>query len=127
MVNYTAREFTEKLQKYAALTIWQANEINKTLPEGNKIKPLRTEKLQNVYYLVPWSQAKVNFYYEMNLEEGGGTLVPKRQFAPRFEESKDNPEAVCSLQKSVKKQCGQALLACLSYAEILNLKEKLNF
>lgn len=127
VVNYTAREFTEKLQKYAALTIWQANEINKTLPEGNKIKPLRTEKLQNVYYLVPWSQAKVNFYYEMNLEEGGGTLVPKRQFAPRFAESKDNPEAVCSLQKSVKKQCGQALLACLSYAEILNLKEKLNF
>lgn len=125
VVNYTASEFAAKLQEYAALTIEQVTAINKNLPDDKKIEPLKTEKLQNVYYLVPWSQAKVNFYYEMSLEKNGGTLQVKRQFAPRFEKSKFDPKTIYPLDKTVKKECGQALLACLSYAEILGLYSKL--
>ncbi|MCI5744751.1 MAG: hypothetical protein MR270_00470 [Erysipelotrichaceae bacterium] len=81
----------------------------------NKRVPLKDDKLTGDYYFIPFEQIKLDYYYQLYLPKG--TIKVQRRFKPRFKKGK-NPTKLYTSKKAIVKECGEGLLATLSYLEI---------
>ena len=80
-----------------------------------KRSPLKDDKLTGDYYFIPYNQIKLDYYYKLLIPKG--TLKVQRKFKPRFKKGK-NPTKLYYSKKTSIKECGEGLLATLSYLEI---------
>ena len=84
-------------------------------------EPLKKDKLTGDYYLVPYEQIRLDYYYQLSLPKG--TINVKRIFTPRFKRGR-NPTKLYLTKKEVVKECGEGLLATFSYLELFHAKKK---
>lgn len=109
---YTAKELAALLQKNAALD-----------REQDGRKPLKTEKLDSDYYLVPYDKMWVNFNYAMRIDRRKEAYWIHRKSCPRvswWEHGAARIRHSCAkfFDPVIQRECGEALLVTLSYLEI---------
>ncbi len=114
-VNYNAEEFVKKLQEYSNLIV-DSNDKN------NKRISISQDKLKNKYYLVNYKDVKLSFEYEMIIRKNEAYKI-NRIYSPRFKHAfhKDTSK-VKKMNKNLRKECGESLLVCFSYLEIMKDK-----
>ncbi len=111
-VNYTKDEFVKLLKKNAGTV--------KNDPE--KIPPLKTGKLSSKYYLIDYSDIKIDFGYGLKVSRKKVTKVPRVVYprCSKFSQFKDTFGYKFSslFNKYLEYDCGEALLVTLSYLEL---------
>ena len=114
-VNYDAEEFVKKLQEYSNLIV-DPNDKN------NKRVTISQDKLKNKYYLVNYSDIKLSFEYEMIIRKNKAYKI-NRKYSPRFKHAiHKNTNKVKAMNRNLRKECGESLLVCFSYLEIMEDK-----
>lgn len=80
------------------------------------------QKLDSDYYLIKYDDIRINYNYELNVK-ARKILRIKRKYYPRVRRAAQRLEGFSyKLRKAfnvgLKRECGEALLACLYYAEL---------
>lgn len=83
---------------------------------------LTTDKLDSDYYLIKYSDININYKYELKVKARNVIFV-KRLYYPRvsrFMSAMDGNvyRTKCRFNGAIKRECGEALLACLYYANV---------
>ena len=112
-VDKSAKELAELLQKKAA------EASKKKAPSYPK---LTKDKLDSDYYLIKYSDVKINYKYELKVKARDVIRV-KRKYAPRVRKLSAAMDGSTYRAKrrfngSIKRECGEAFLACLYYADV---------
>ena len=116
-VNMTARQLDEFLEKKAKDASSDNEKIDRsTLPE------ITTDKLDSDYYLIRYSDFAVDYKYSLKVKARDMIFV-KRLYAPRVSKIASAVDGgyyrhKCRINGNIKRECGEALLACLYYAEV---------
>lgn len=116
-VNMTAQEFDAFLEKKAE----RASNGEKPTEE-DPLPKLPNDKLDSDYYLIHYTNISVNYRYELSVKARDVVFV-KRLFSPRVKKITAKLDGAYYRHKrrvngSIKRECGEALLACLCYAEM---------
>ncbi|MBR5155268.1 MAG: hypothetical protein IKW62_02155 [Clostridia bacterium] len=99
-----------------------AKKLRETAKNDNVETALATEKLSSDYYLVKFSDIKINYNYVMNLNRRKAIKIARKVY-PRLSrrlylwDTIKNILAV-KFKPSLKRECGEALLVTISYMEI---------
>ena len=116
-VNMTAKELGEFLEEKAK----QASSSDKSLDRSNLPK-LPRDKLDSDYYLIKYDDIAINYRYELSVKARDVIFV-KRLYYPRVSRLSSAMDGSvyrtkCRFNGSIKRECGEALLACLYYADV---------
>lgn len=108
VVNKTAAQLSDLLIENAGLN------------EGENL--IKTDKLNSDFYLVPFSELQVNYQYVMNLDRRNVYKI-FRKVAPRTKKiiawwEKTKHKTALRFQPCLKRECGEALLATISFLEL---------
>lgn len=114
IADMTAAELKDKLQKKAADAAKKA--------EKDDLPAIFGAKLDSDLYLVPLDDIAINFGYELKLDPRRIIYV-RRRFAPRVTRLRQRFDGTAyrvrrALGMPFEKECGEALLACLYYADL---------
>ena len=121
-VKMTAAEFDAFLEDKAyRASIEKKNFKEEILPN------LPQDKLDSDYYLIPYNKFAISYRYNLKVNARDIIFV-KRLYAPRVKPIVAKLDGVyhrhkCRVNGYIKRECGEALLACLYYAEVC--KERL--
>ena len=116
-VNMTAKELDAFLEEKARLASSNDNSIDRSaLPK------LPNDKLDSDYYLIKYNDIAINYNYELSVKARDVIFV-KRLYYPRvskFSSAMDGNvyRLKCRFNGRIKRECGEALLACLYYANV---------
>ncbi len=104
----TAKDLLDKLRDYAK--------------NADTDTALSSGKLTSDYYLVPFDAIKIDYTYSLHMDKKKAIRVPRRLY-PRLSrrvEIKDTLKykAAKLVQPTLKRECGEALLATISYLEL---------
>ena len=127
-VNKSAEELDAYLEdKAKRASVDGASEKDKTLPK------LPNDKLDSDYYLIPYEDFAISYRYNLSVKARRIIFV-KRLYAPRVSKSAAKWDGgyyrhKCRVDGSIKREVGEALLACLYYAEACKdrLKNEIKF
>ena len=114
IADMTAAELKDKLQEKAADAAKKA--------EKDDLPAIFGAKLDSDLYLVPLDDIAINFGYELKLDPRRIIYV-RRRFAPRVTRLRQRFDGTAyrvrrALGMPFEKECGEALLACLYYADL---------
>lgn len=114
IADMTAAELKDKLQEKAADAAKKA--------EKDDLPAIFGTKLDSDLYLVPLDDIAINFGYELKLDPRRIIYV-RRRFAPRVTRLRQRFDGTAyrvrrALGMPFEKECGEALLACLYYADL---------
>lgn len=112
VTRHTAKKLSEILEGNA-----KRDEISK---EGRK--PLKSKKLSCDYYLVPFKDIKIGFDYSLEIDRRK-TYWPRRHMVPRSKRRRAllsfaRHKAARIFMPKLRRECGEALLATISYLEL---------
>ena len=115
-VNMTAKELDEFLEDKAR----KASSDDPSIDRSNLPK-LPNDKLDSDYYLISYKDFVINYRYNLSVKARDMIFV-KRLYAPRVKKITSKLDGAyyrhkCRVNGSIKRECGEALLACLYYAE----------
>ena len=116
-VNMTAQQLDKFLEDKAK----EASSDDDSLDRSN-LPDLSNDKLDSDYYLVRYKDFVINYRYYLSLKARDIIFV-KRLYAPRVKKCVSATDGgyyrhKCRVNGSIKRECGEALLACLYYAEV---------
>lgn len=91
---------------------------------------LNHDKLDSDYYLVPYKDICVNYNYVLSVK-ARKVLHVKRRFAPLVRKARERLDGaeyrhLCRVNGNLKRECGEALLACIYYANVCGERLSLN-
>ena len=115
-VNMTANE----LDKYLEDKAKRASSDDEAMDRAD-LPDMSNDKLDSDYYLVPYKDFVINYRYYLSLRARDVIFV-KRLYAPRVSKAASALDGggyrhKCRVNGRIKRECGEALLACLYYAE----------
>ncbi len=133
-VKMTAKQFDEFLRekfRSASERAQRMDEMNREQYESALAEEKRNgvcypeifgQKLDSDYYLIKYDDFRVNYNYELSVK-ARKILRIKRKYYPRVSRAAQHREGVDfkfrkAFNASLKRECGEALLACLYYAEL---------
>ena len=127
-VNMSAEELDAFLEdKAKRASVEGASDKDKTLPK------LPNDKLDSDYYLIPYEDFTISYRYNLSVKARNIIFV-KRLYAPRVSKIAARLDGSyyrhkCRVNGSIKREVGEALLACLYYAEACKdrLKNEIEF
>lgn len=113
-VNMTAQQLDKLLED-------KAQKASKALKDEINFPELSTDKLDSDYYLIRYKDFVIDYHYNLAVKARNIIFV-KRLYAPRVSKIASATDGVyyrhkCRINGSIKRECGEALLACLSYVE----------
>ncbi|MCH5153064.1 MAG: hypothetical protein J1F68_03815 [Clostridiales bacterium] len=116
-VNMTAQQLDKFLEEKAKLASSTDEMIDR-----RDLPKLPVDKLDSDYYLIKYSDIAINYHYELSVRARDVIFV-KRLYYPRvsrFSSAMDGNvyRMKCRFNGSIKRECGEALLACLYYANV---------
>lgn len=112
----------EALRKMIEENVKITNEDNEGKDKKDQKKVISTSKLDSDYYLVPFGDINIDFYYRMFLDRKVALKV-HRKLHPRcskFAEWWDKFKEKCGLtfNTTLVRECGEALLVTIAYLEL---------
>lgn len=115
-VNMTAQRLDEFLEKKA-----QDASSNDENLDRSALPDLSNDKLDSDYYLIRYKDFAIDYRYYLKVKARDIIFV-KRLYAPRVSKLAAALDGgyyrhKCRVNGSIKRECGEALLACLYYAE----------
>ena len=116
----TVKMTAEELDKYLEKKSKEASSNDENL-DRSELPDLSNDKLDSDYYLVPYEDFVINYKYDLKLKARNIIFV-KRLYAPRVKKITSAFDGGYYRHKyrvhgCIKHECGEALLACLYYAE----------
>ena len=115
-VNMTAKQLDEFLEQKAQDASSDDDNLDRsTLPE------LSSDKLDSDYYLIRYKDFAIDYRYNLKVKARDMIFV-KRLYAPYVSKIASALDGSyyrhkCRVNGSIKRECGEALLSCLYYAE----------
>lgn len=90
--------------------------------KGELLPKFTYDKLDSDYYLIPYEALTVNYNYELSVP-ARNTLYVKRRYAPMVTKRTERLSGaewrrLARTNGQLKRECGEALLACLYYADV---------
>ncbi|MCH5159909.1 MAG: hypothetical protein J1F66_03560 [Clostridiales bacterium] len=115
-VNMTAQQLDEFLEEKARIASSDDENLDRT-----NLPKLPNDKLDSDYYLIRYKDFVINYRYTLSVKARDIIFV-KRLYAPRVKKITARLDGgyyrhKCRFNGSIKRECGEALLACLYYAE----------
>lgn len=126
VVNKTAEELKEVLEERAKraceLQALTSEEYKEKITEGDYIPRLSRGKLESEYYLVKHDKITIDFGYRLKLK-ARDMLRVKRRFRPGVGRAAEAFDGLGhrmrkTFNASMRRECGEALLACLYFADV---------
>lgn len=118
VVNMSAEEFS----KFISKKMKRAAECGKEENPEKDLPSVSRDKLDSEFYLMKYSDLRVDYDYAMTVKARDIYRV-KRKFYPRVSRADERGEdakfrRLVTFNGELKRQCGEALLACMYYANV---------